>query len=1040
MFCDLVGSTGLSARLDPEDMRDLVSAYRKTITDAVSRFGGFVAQYLGDGVLVYFGYPQAHEDDAERAVRAGLAVVAAVDDIKTRASEQLRARVGIATGLVVVGERIEAGGLWLRDAIGETPNLAARLQAVAVPGEIVIAASTRRLVGRFFECHALGAIELKGLPQPVEAWRVRDRSAGVSRFEAMRTGALSPLVGRQEEIELLLRRWHQAKSGEGRVVLLTGEPGIGKSRIAESLLARLESEPHIHLRYFCSAHHEHSALYPFIAQLERTVGLEPGSSPGAKLDRLEGLLGPTAGDAPQELALIAELLSVPTDGRYPALTMSPAQKREMTLTALLHQLDGVTVQKPILILFEDVHWIDPTSLDLLDRAVSRVADLPALLVITFRPEFQAPWIGQPHVMMLHLSRVDRRDGVGIIAGITESKVLPDAVVEQILDRADGVPLYIEELTRTLLEIGLMRETRDRYELDGPLPPLTIPTTLQDSLVARLDRLGSVKDVVQIAATIGREFSHELIAAVAAITPQDLDAALGQLTSSGLISRRGAPPEATYTFKHVLVQDAAYGTLLKSRRQQLHARIAKLAVERFTAMAEGLPEVVARHLTEAGLASEAIGYWRTAGQRASARWSNREAAVFFNQALSAIESLPENRHNLEQAFEIRLELRTVFNVLGDFRQMLDQLGEAETLAERLNDDRRRGRICAFRTNAHSNLGELDEAVASGTRALEIARGLADLRLRILATSYLIQAHAVRTDYERVVDLATDNLAVLPPEWLGESFGRPDPVSVFDRFYLVTSLAKLGRFAEAAEHEAESMRLTQTVEGGGLPYFAAGMFHLVKGDWAKARSLIERVIGMWAGSVMMLPDAVAASAWVLAQIGDTSEALTRLRDGEQLLEHKSARGSVSARGGAYCWLGRASLLLGLPHEAQRLGECAVSSSPRQPGYAAHALHLLGDIATHLDRIDAERAEANYHQALAIAEPRGMRPLVAHCHRGLAKLYGGTNRSEQAREHFACAMSMYREMNMTFWLKQEEADMRELGSERRTIHSLPHPFLST
>jgi class 3 adenylate cyclase/tetratricopeptide (TPR) repeat protein len=1023
MFCDLVGSTGLSSRLDPEDMRDLVTVYRTRITDAVSRFDGFIAQYLGDGVLVYFGYPQAHEDDAERAVRAGLAVVAAIGDIKTRASEQLRARVGIATGLVVVGEQIEAGGLRVRDAIGETPNLAARLQAVAGPGEVVIAAGTRRLVGRLFECHALGPIELKGLPQPVEAWRVRDQSAGVSRFEAMHTGALSPLVGRQEEIELLLRRWHQAKSGEGRVVLITGEPGIGKSRIAESLLIRLEGEPHTRLRYFCSPHYAHSALYPFIAQLERAAGLEPGSSAGAKLDRLEGLLRPTARNAPQDLALIAELLAVPTDGRYPALTMSPKQKREMTLSALLDQLDDVTAQKPILILFEDAHWIDPTSLDLLDRAVARVADLPALLVITFRPEFQPPWVGQPHVTMLQLSRVDRREGVGIIAGITERKVLPDNVVEQILARADGVPLYIEELTRTLLESGLMRETRDRYELDGPLPPLTIPMTLQDSLMARLDRLAPVKDVAQIGATIGREFSRELIAAVAALTPQDLDAALEQLTTSGLLSRRGTPPDATYTFKHALLQDAAYGTLLKSRRQQLHAKIAKLAVERFTTMAEGLPEVVARHLTEAGLVSEAIGYWRKAGQRASARWSNREAAVFFKQALSILESLPENRHNLEQAFEIRLELRTVFNVLGDFRQVLDQLGEAETLAERLNDDRRRGRMCAFMTNAHANLGEFDQAVAAGTRALEIARGLEDLRLRILATSYLIQAHSIRTDHDRVVELTTDNLAALPPEWVSETFGRPNPVSVFDRFYLVMSLAELGRFTEAAEH-FEAMRSVEMIRGGALTYLAAGIRHLVKGDWAKAHSLIERVVERWAGDVVMLPHAVTASAWVLAQVGETSKALTRLREGEHLLERKAAGGSVGTSGGEYCLLGRASLLLGLPDEAQRLGECAVSSSPRQPGYAAHALHLLADIATHPGRFDAEHAEANYRQALAIAEPRGMRPLVAHCHLGLAQRYGCTNKSEQARDHLACAASMYREMDMTFWLKKEEADMRQLG----------------
>ena len=358
------------------------------------------------------------------------------------------------------------------------------------------------------------------------------------------------------------------------------------------------------------------------------------ASAGAKLDKLEALLKPTARNVPRDVALIAELLGVPADGRYPALAVSPQQKREMTLTALLDQLDGVAAQGPVLIVFEDAHWIDPTSQDLLDRTVARVADLPVLLVVTVRPELQPTWVGQPHVTMLPLSRLGRRDSAGIIAGVTRDKALPDAVVEQVLAHTDGVPLFIEELTSTLLESGLLRETPDRYVLDGPLPPLAIPTTLQASLVARLDRLGSVKDVAQIGAAIGREFSHELIAAVSALAPMDLDAALERLTASGLISRRGTPPDATYSFKHALVQDAAYATMLKSRRRQLHASIAKVLVERFPAMAESLPEVVAHHFTEAGLASEAIGYWLKAGQLAYARSANREAVKSFEQALQS----------------------------------------------------------------------------------------------------------------------------------------------------------------------------------------------------------------------------------------------------------------------------------------------------------------------------------------------------------------------------------------------------------------------
>jgi class 3 adenylate cyclase/tetratricopeptide (TPR) repeat protein len=1026
MFCDLVGSTGLSARHDPEDMRDLIAVYRKCVTDAVARFDGFIARYLGDGVLVYFGYPQAHEDDAERAVRAGLAAAAAVDGLETGAGVQLRAHVGIATGLVVVGEPIEAGGLQERDAVGETPNLAARLQAVAGPGEVVIAADTRRQVGRMFDCRALGSIEVKGLPQPVEAWQVRGETAGVSRFEARHAGALTPLVGRQEEIELLLRRWHQAKAGEGRVVLLSGEPGIGKSRIAESLLARVESEPHVRLRYFCSAHHTHSALYPFIAQLERAADFERGSNAGARLDKLEALLRSTARNVPQDLALIAELLAVPTDGRYPAIEVSPQQQREMTLAALLHQLEGVAAQMPVLMVFEDAHWIDPTSLDLVDRTVARVAELPVLLVITLRPELQPTWVGQPHVTMLPLSRLGRRDGAGIIAGVTKGRALPDTIAEQILARTDGVPLFIEELTSAVLESGLLREAPDCYVLDGPLPPMAIPATLQASLVARLDRLGPVKDVAQIGAAIGREFSHELIAVVAGLPLSELDDALARLVASSLISRRGTPPAATYAFKHALVQDAAYATLLKSRRQQLHASIANVLVERFPALAENLPEVVAHHFTEAGLPSKAVGYWRKAGQLASARSAIREAVNSFERALCIVETLPESPSTLEQGFEIRFELRPVLNQFGEVRRTLERLREAEALAERLSDDRRRGRVCAFMTNSHSLLGELDEALVTGARALEIAGRIGDLRLRIPATTFLEQAHFFRGDYGRVVELVTNNLAALPADWVYENFGNAAPASVYDRVWQVMSLAELGRFTEAAEPLTEAIRLAEPTRHAftvGMTRWAASSLHLLKGDWPKAGSLSEAWIALVRSGnvVLLLARAVASSAWALAQLGEGSAAMDRLREGEQLTEHLTARGMVGTRSWAYHAMGRACLVLDRLGEARRLADCALESSPGHPGFAAYALHLLGDIATLPDQFDAERAEAHYREALALAEPRGMRPLIAHCHLGLGKLYRQSGKQEQAQEHLTTATMLYREMDMSFWLEQAEKEMK-------------------
>jgi tetratricopeptide (TPR) repeat protein len=679
----------------------------------------------------------------------------------------------------------------------------------------------------------------------------------------------------------------------------------------------------------------------------------------------------------------------------------------------------------VLIVFEDAHWIDPTSQDLLDRTVARVADLPVLLVVTGRPELQPAWVGEPHVLMLPLSRLGRRDSAGIIAGVTGDKALPDAVVEQVLARTDGVPLFIEELTSTLLESGLLRETPDRYVLDGPLPPLAIPTTLQASLVARLDRLASPKDVAQIGAAIGREFSHELIAAVAGLAPTGLDAALERLMASGLISRRGTPPDATYTFKHALVQDAAYVTMLRSRRRQLHSSIAKALVERFPAVVERLPEVVAHHFTEAGLAGEAIDYWRKAGRLASARSANHEALKSFEQALHLLEALPEGPSMLEQTFDTRLELRLVLTQLGEFRRALECLREAGVLAERLNDDQRRGRVCVSMTNAYANLGELDAALASGTCAREIAGRLGDLRLGIPATTYLEQVHYHQGEYERVVELATDNLASLPADWVGEFLGLPVAPSIYDRCWLVVGLAQLGRFAEAAERQAEMIRLADATRHAytiGVPQLAASTLHLLKGEWAQARS----VIGHWIAAlqdgshVLLFPYAVSSSAWTLAQLGEASEALNRLGEGEQLLERLAASGFLGHLGWFYHALGRASLKLGRLDEAQRLGDRAIELSSSQPGFAAHALHLLGDVAA--DRRDAESGETHYRQALAQAEPRRMRPLVAHCHFGLGKLYRRSGKRAQARQHVATATTQYRDMGMTYWREQAEAEARQ------------------
>ena len=592
MFCDLVGSTALSTRFDPEDMREIIAAYHRTVARIVAGFDGFVSRYMGDGLLVYFGYPQAHEDDPERAVLAGLDAIDAVGRLDVQ-SVKLQARVGIATGLVVVGDLIGEGSAQEQSVVGETPNLAARLQALAEPNAVVIAAGTRRLVGDLFEYRDLGAAEVKGIAGPVPAWQVLRPSAVASRFEALRGAALTRLVGRDEEINLLLHRWADARAGGGQVVLVSGEAGLGKSRLTAALDEHLHAEPHLHLRYFCSPYHQDSALFPFIDQLGRAAGFVREDPAAARLEKLEASLARAAplGD---DFALLADLLSLPASPHHALANLSPQRKKEATLQALVRQLERLARRQPVVMIFEDAHWIDPTSRELLDLIVERVRGLPVLLIVTFRPDFQPPWAGQSQVTMLALNRLLRHDRSVLATQIAGGKALPDEVIDQIIDRTDGVPLFIEELTRSVLESGLLREEADRYVLDHALPPFAIPTSLHDSLLARLDRMASVRLVAQIGAAIGREFSYVLLHAVSRLPEDELQSALGRLVGSELVFQRGAPPEAVYSFKHALVQDAAHGSLLRSSRQQLHAQIAKALEAVSPELTETQPEFLAQH--------------------------------------------------------------------------------------------------------------------------------------------------------------------------------------------------------------------------------------------------------------------------------------------------------------------------------------------------------------------------------------------------------------------------------------------------------------
>src|SRR6516225_8925184 len=650
MFCDLAGSTALSVNLDAEDLRGIIASYHRCCAALVEPNGGFVARYMGDGILAYFGYPRAHEHDAECAVRAGLALVEAVQKLETAAGVPLQVRVGIATGLVVVGDLIGTGTAQEQAVVGETPNLAARLQALAEPGAVVIESRTRRMTGGLFEYRDLGTVALKGFAEDVPAWQVLRADATVSRFEALHT-ITTPLIGRDEEIDLLLRRWDQAKRGEGRVVLISGVPGIGKTHIKQTIMERLDNEPHTRLRYFCSPHHQDSAGYPFITQLERAAGFRRDDSDEQRLAKLEALLAQGTTDLSEVVPLFADWLSIPIGDRYPVLELNPEKRKEKTHQVGLAQVEGLAAHHPLLMVFEDLHWSDPTTREGLDLLVDRIPALRVLVIMTFRPEFTPPWAGRSHVTLLTLNRLPLRQRAEMMTRVTRGKILPKEIADQIMDRTDGIPLFIEELTKAVIESDVLTETDDGYRVEGPIAPLSIPTTLHASLLARLDRLAPTREVAQTAAALGRTFSHELISAVATMSKPQLDDALAQLVVAELIFRRGSPPDVEYTFKHALVQDAAYNTLLRSRRVQLHARIVATFENHFPGTVTPQPALLAQHCAKAGLADKAVVYWRKAGQQAMARSATMEAEESFRQALVMLKTLPESSERDTRELEL-----------------------------------------------------------------------------------------------------------------------------------------------------------------------------------------------------------------------------------------------------------------------------------------------------------------------------------------------------------------------------------------------------
>jgi class 3 adenylate cyclase/predicted ATPase len=1025
MFCDLVGSTALGARLDPEDLREVIAAYHRAVAGVVSRFDGFVAKYMGDGVLMYFGYPSAHEDDAERAIRAGLGIIEAVRSLDVK-SVKPQARVGIATGLVVVGDLIGEGSAREQSVVGETPNLAARLQSLAEPDAVVIAAGTRRLVADLFEYRDLGALEMKGITGSVPAWQVLRPSAVASRFEALHGSALTPLVGREEEVDLLLRRWARAKAGEGQIVLISGEPGIGKSRITAAVAERLRAEQHLRLRYFCSPYHRDSALYPFIDQLGRAAGFAREDLPAARLEKLESMLA-RAAPPDEDMALVADLLSLPSPERHPLPNLSPQRKKEKTLEALLRQLEALARHRPVLMVFEDAHWIDPTSRDLLDLTVERVRGLPMLLIVTFRSEFQPPWTGQPQVTMLALSRLDQRERTVLAMRIAGGKALPDEVVAQIVDHTDGVPLFVEELTKSILESGLLRAEGGRYVLDHALPPFMIPTTLHASLLARLDRLASVRLVAQIGAAIGREFSYWLLHYTCQLPEGDLREALDRLVASELVFQRGNPPDAVYSFKHALVQDAAHSSLLRSTRQQLHARIAEALEAQSPEVIESQPDLLAQHYAEAGLNEKAVDYWVRAGKQSVVRSAMSEAEAQFEKALACVSLLPETGERTQRELEVQSSLGSVRLALSGFAapHVARTYARARDLWEQLDCPPEFVQVPWGQVMYHVNRGDLARTQELSQNLLELAeqRGKASAMLpaRLCMGGVNLCCGNFRTsrfhleEGDRIND-PTLRRALIQP------LGIDPYVMVLQFLSLV--LCFLGYPNQAVVCSTKG--IDEAREGNHRPSLAMALAVRSRllaclGDHRllaeSANELFD--IAVEQGFPYWRTQAAIYQGWLEVASGNVGDGLLRLREAA----------AAFRRTGAELWTpihdaldAKAEALLGHPDMAINLLDDALQSSRarNENWFEAELVRYRGEL---LRDGDSTTAEAQFREALDIARRQEAKLWELRAAISLARLRRDKGRRAQARHVLAPVYAWFTEGFDAPDLKEAKALLDEL-----------------
>jgi class 3 adenylate cyclase/predicted ATPase len=1049
MFCDMVDSTSLSVQFDPEDVRDMIARFRETCVRVVKYYEGFAARYVGDGILVYFGYPTAHEDDAERAVRAGLEIVRVLS--AARAIEPCGAlshapavRIGIATGLVVVGDLVGQGTEEHDSAVGETVNLAARLQGLAPPNGVVISASTQSLLKGKFDYRNLGAHVLKGISEKAQVWHVVRALRVETRFAAAMGSRLTPLVNREEEIALLMGRWQQIKDGDGQVVVKFGEPGIGKSRIIQEIFERISGDRHGQVSFQCSPYYTSTAFYPFAEQLRFSLGLDREDPSTASLTSLENAISAAQGDVEQVAPLFAALLSIPTGDRYPPLALSPQQQKDATVSALVDHFLGLAREMPLVIVFEDLHWIDPTSREVIDLLVDRVQNRPILVIITARSEFQPSWNAHSHITTLVLNRLSRQLRTTLVERVA-GRELPKEVVEEIIVKTDGVPLFLEELTKTVLESNLLTERHGRYVLSGPWRQLAIPATLTDSLMARLDRMGPSKRIAQIGATIGREFSYETLHAVANTPAEQIETALNHLEESGLIMRRGHPPDALYSFKHVMIQNAAHASLLHSERRKLHSRIAQVLAEMYPDKTEREPELLAHHLTESGQSEGAAGFWLKAGKQAARSGGNLEAIGHLRRGLSVVQAHARMQGGDEMELELRIALGNALIAAKGYavQEVEENYIRALELGQELDDDEKTFAATRGLWVCHFIRADLARAHDLSVELLKFAKRerLNRPTQPVQQTGYLIEAHraiamtmlyrgrfaAAEHHLHRCINLYSPDLH----SYLIERHGT-DP-GVVSRSYLGYLLWFLGRPDAARQHSEEAIANAEKIRHPFTLAFAL-MFgaylcqHLRDVEGTRDYANRAMIIATEHNFLHWKQQAAILRGWAHVQLGEADEGLSQMRFGVD--EYEAMESWLAA-----CWfrglLAEAYAKVGMRDAALRAldGALAIARRTGDHSYLAEVYRLQGEITlSDGNPASVQEAEDLFDLSLETARKQGALSWELRTAVSLARLSYEAGKREHASLLLVPIVGKFNEGFLTPDLKQAMQLVNEIGGDVR------------